>query len=221
MILTSLRDHGCKSAQGSTGKQMEKKKMAKNVYSKPFNTNIGRVSYPHVYEKGKPMEEGGEGKFELTLLIPKKEDISALRKTIDEVGKEFFGKAWEAVAKKKPAIRDGDEWANEKKAEGKDAEVYRGNWYIRPRTNDMPHVVGPDKKPISKDSKKFYGGCWARANVTAGSYDQKGGKGVGLYLNAVQKVRDDEPFGNAGVDPDAVFDAFEEAAVGAGSDDNF
>jgi hypothetical protein len=193
--------------------------MGKDVYGERFNTPIGRVSYPHVFKKGQG-KDGKEGKFEITLLLPKKTtDIADLEKRIDEIGTKAFSGAWVNIKKKKPVVRDGDEWADEKKAEGKDAEVYRGNWYIKARTSKRPGVVGPDKTPIAEEDDLFYGGCYARANVTPGSYDNES-KGVTLYLNAVQKVRDGERFGGGSVDPDSVFDAFEDAASSM-EDDGF
>lgn len=193
--------------------------MAKAVYGDRFNTEIGRVSYPHVFERSNGMN-GKEGKYELTLLVPKSNDLSDLKKRIDKVGTEAFGAAWSVISKKKPIIKDGDEYADEKKAVGKDGEVYRGHWYFRTGTSKRIPVVGPDKGALDKGDDAFYGGCYARANVTPASYEADGSKGVTLYLNAVQKVKDGERFGGSeGVDPDAVFDAFESEAAGA--DDNF
>ena len=195
--------------------------MGKDVYGEKFNTPVGRFSYPHVFKKAQGMD-GAEGKYEVTLLIPKTTDIADLKKRLEEVGKEAFGAAWKGVEKQKnPTIRDGDEIANEKKAEGKDGETFRGNWVVRPRTSRRPGVVGPDKRPI-EDEEQIYGGCWGRLNVTPGSYNTSGNKGVTLYLNAVQKAKDDEAFGGGRVDPDSVFEAMEApAASGAGSDDNW
>ncbi len=194
--------------------------MAKDVYGDRFNTPIGRVSYPAVFKKKQGMD-GSEGKFELTLLIPKSTDLTDLRARLDKVGKEAFGDLWKGVDKQKnPTIRDGDEYADDKKAEGKDGEVYRGHWFIKARTSKRPGVVGPDKTPLGESDDSFYGGCYARMNVTPGSYSTNGNRGVTLYLNAVQKVKDGERFGGGGVDPDAVFDAFETDDA-SGGDDNF
>jgi hypothetical protein len=193
--------------------------MAKDTYGEKFNTPVGRFSYPHVFKKGEG-KNGKDGKYEVTLLIPKATDLAPLRARLEAVGKEAFGAVWKGVDKQKnPTIRDGDEYADDKKAEGKDAEVYRGMWFIRARTSKRPGVIGPDKKPI-EDEEKIYGGCWGRLNVTPASYNTDGNKGVTMYLNAVQKAKDDEAFGGGAVDPNEAFDALEEPAAGA-NDDNF
>lgn len=197
--------------------------MAKNVNGKAFNTPVGRASYPHVFEKSKGMD-GKEGKFELTLLIPKTTDISGLRAAIDAVGKEAFGARYKSIeALKNPTIRDGDAIADDKKAEGKDAESFRNSWVIRPKTNTMPRVVAPDMTLITPDKADlFYGGCYARCNVTPGSYNNNGNWGITLYLNAVQKVKDGERFGGSGpVDPFAVFEAIPDEQTYAAIGDNF
>lgn len=209
-------------ARSKAGQCMEKMKMAKAVYGEKFNTVVGRVSYPHVFKRSNGMN-GKEGKYELTLLVPKKGDLGDLKERIDKVGTEAFGAAWAVISKKKPIIKDGDEYADEKAAVGKDGEVYRGHWYFRAGTSKRIPVVGPDKMALDEVDDAFYGGCYARMNVTPGSYEADGSKGVTLYLNAVQKVKDGERFGGSGsVDADSVFEAFESESAGASSlDDGF
>jgi hypothetical protein len=174
-----------------------------NVYSDRIITPLGRFSYPSVFERAKSLDETKEGKFEVTLLIPKKTDISPLLAAVERVGKEAFGAKWKGQDKQThPTIRDGDD---------KDDPIYKGHWVIRAKTTKRPGVVGPDRKPI-EDKDEIYGGCWGRLSVIFGSYNSLGNTGVTAYLNNVQKVRDDEPFGGSGVKAEDEFEAFEAAA---------
>lgn len=171
----------------------------KNVYSDKFVTPLGRFSYPAVFEKSKGMN-GEEGKYEVTLLIPKSTDVSDLRRRMEKVAKEAFGPKFISLEKlKNPPLRDGDE-----KEPGDPAN---GHWIIRAKSSRRPLAVGPDRTPI-EEKEEIYGGCWGRLNVVVGSYTMTGNWGVTLFLNAVQKVKDGERFGGTGtVSPEGAFDA--------------
>lgn len=181
-------------------------KKSENVFGKRVKTPLGRFSYPSVFTRAKSLEEGKEGKYEVTLLIPKKTDISELESAINAVGKEAFGEKWKGIDRQThPTIRDGDE---------KDDPIYHGHWVLRAKSNKRPGVIGPDRQPI-EDKDEIYGGAWGRISVTPGSYKQLGNWGVTLYLGNVQKVRDDEPFGGSGVKAEDEFESF-----GSASDDD-
>ena len=187
----------------------------KDVYGAKFTTPIGRFSYPHVFEKAKGMD-GQEGKYELTLLIPKDdaEGFARVKSALESVAKEAFGPRFRGLENlKNNPIKDGDDIAEDGKLQGKDRESFRGHWVIRPRSGKPVAVVNADKTAATKDD--IYGGCYGRANVTPASYSAAGNWGVTLYLNAVQKWKDGERFGGGGVDPDAVFEAFEDEGAAA------
>lgn len=187
----------------------------KAEYGDKINTPVGRMSYPHVFKKVAQMDPGKDPRYEASLLIPKSTDITAFREALEAVGKRAFGAKWKGLDKlKNPTIRDGD---------AMDKDQTRGHWVIKASTTKRPAVVGPDKQPIDEDAESgIYGGCWGRYNVTPASYDVSGSWGVTLYLNAIQKARDGERFGGGGVDPDAVFDEFEDSnPEPVSADDNF
>jgi hypothetical protein len=82
------------------------------------------------------------------------------------------------------------------------------------KPNPKPRIVGKNPKEEITEPSKFYGGCWAKANVNAGAYDHGGNYGVTFYLNAAQFVADGEPFGGR-PNVEAAFEAIpEDAAVG-------
>jgi len=78
-------------------------------------------------------------------------------------------------------------------------------------TKSRPAIVDQNRQEIIEEHK-MYAGCYARANVTASAYPRKGAQGaagvqpgVSFYLNAVQLVKDGEPFSGR----PSVEDAFE------------
>lgn len=175
----------------------EEKRMAKDVYGSKLTTPIGRFSYPFVFERAKSLQEGKEGKYEITLLIPKTEDIKALVAECERVAKEAFGAKFTGLSKlKHPPVRDGDEKGPEDPA--------FGHWIVRAKTGNKPLVVGADRQIIG-DKEQIYGGAYGRLSVTPASYSMPLSFGVTLYLNAVQKARDGERFGGGSVRAEDVF----------------
>lgn len=187
--------------------------MAKNdVYGDRMTTPIGRISYPFVFDRAKSLQPDKEGKYEITLYIPKTEDISALRAALEKIAREAFGTKFRTLeALTHPPIKDGDQ-----KGAGDPAF---GHWIIRAKSAKKPGVVGPDRSRI-ENKEQIYGGCFGRLNITPATYSVPTGWGVTMYLNAVQKVKDGERFGGGGVSAE---DAFEALAVEepASIDDNF
>lgn len=170
----------------------------KDVYGDRLTTPIGRFSYPYVFERAKSLQEGKEGKYEVTLLIPKSTDLSGLRKAMESIAKQAFGTKFVSLEKlKHPPIRDGDE-------KGADDPAY-GHWVIRAKSGKRPMVVGPDRSLI-EDKEQIYGGAFGRLNVTPASYALPTSWGVTLYLNAVQKARDGERFGGTGISAEQAFE---------------
>ena len=170
-----------------------------SVFGEKMTTPTGRVSFPYLFEKAKSLDPEKDGKYEVTLYIPKTEDISKLRANLEKVCREAFGAKFQSLEKlKHQPIKDGDE---------KDpSDAAYGHWIVRAKSSKRPVVVDGSRSPIeSKDA--IYGGCYGRINVTPASYAIPTGWGVTLYLNAVQKVKDGERFGGGGVSAEDVFEA--------------
>jgi len=82
-----------------------------------------------------------------------------------------------------------------------------GAFFMNNTSKYKPRCIGREKEEIELSS--FYSGCYARLTLRPYLYDRKGNKGVGLGIAAVQFIRDGEPIGGGGVDPNDVFDADE------------
>lgn len=188
-------------------------------------TPTGRLSYPSLF-KPRPNELNPEAapKYEATLLFPKDLSIAVIKNAIkDAIAKEYpSGKLPNGF--KGDIIKDGDD---EKYAE---KDGYPGHWVVCFKSKYPPAVVSSEKlgngnwRPITEDSREIYGGAWCRVAFRAYCYDVKNNKGtsmsrgVSLDLASIQKLRDDEPFGNGPSNPNDDFDDAGVAAVAGGID---
>ncbi len=88
---------------------------------------------------------------------------------------------------------------------------YEGTYHVRAASMYAPAVVdtGDARKDIAPqailDEQAIYAGCYARASVTAFTWEAMGRKGVSFGLQNIQKLADGEPFSGRG-DPTADFD---------------
>jgi hypothetical protein len=122
------------------------------------------------------------------MLFDKDTDLSAMKKKIIAAGVEAFGadvKKWKR--KVKLPWRDGEEKA--------DFDGYAGCIYCAAKSYNRPIVIDIDKNKVEVESD-VYGGCYARAVVVAKATEAGGNHFITLYLQAVQKVKDGQPFGS-------------------------
>ena len=215
------------------------KKEASKGYVRDIVTGVGRVAFPHL----ESTNEGGEypsHKFEVHFLLPKTD--TATRKLLADSALKAAQEKWPhlklTLADIKISIKDGDEKAH--------LDGFPGAYYINPKANKKPLVVGLDKAPLP-EGQRVRGGDYVRLAVTAGAYPQNlekenydmmkeagkkvvaepkpDGKGmswyrpaVTFYLDMVQKVKDGDSFGSAVKDPSLFPDA--EPITGSGPDEN-
>lgn len=170
---------------------------------------VGRVSYPRVWEPEQILGQG-EPKFQITLLIPKNEPKLA---EMREVAKQVMFKKWPngSPPNFQSPFLDGDT-LNTPETHGK--IVVR----MRAKEDRKPQIVGPDKRPITKESGLFYSGCHARVSYSCYAWTFGSKNGVGFGFNNVQKIRDDEAFDNR-TQADQDFDAVEEVEDPFATDD--
>lgn len=174
----------------------------KNVITPYF-----RVSYPNVF-KAKRNTLNGKDEFSVVALFEKGEDLSKLKAAAEEALRSKFGE--KLPANWRSPFRDQGERAKEND-EGKMVlpDGYEeGAIMLNLKSNQKPGLVNQRREDII-DESEFYGGCWARAEVRAYAYDQAGNRGVAFGLQNVQKVGDDDPFGNR-TKPQDAFSAIEE-----------
>lgn len=158
--------------------------MAKATYGSEKITPSGRVQFSSLVEKGN--HEGKDTGYAVTLIFDGDTDLSDLENEVVSVAKKEFGDDVNLNSINLPFRLNLD--ANEKGWEGFSTDGY----FIKANTFDRVACVDTKRKPL--DPSEVYDGSWARIKVTPASYNVSGNKGVKLWLNGVQFVKNDDAF---------------------------
>jgi hypothetical protein len=157
-----------------------------------------RLSYANLFvpRAGKP---GDEEKYSVCLLIPKsdKKTLMLIKAAIEAAKVAGVAKLGGKVPSNlKTPIHDGDV---DKDLD--ESPEYAGCYFMNVSAKQKPAVVGTERDiegkliPIT-DPTEVYSGCYARVSVNLAAYNHPaGGKGIGAYLNNVQKMADGESLG--------------------------
>ena len=147
-----------------------------------------RLDFVHVFEPW-AFRENEMAKYSVTLIISKN-DTDTIRKVHNALDQAYEkGKSTLQNAEMKDIrspLRDGD-------AERPDNPAYRNCWFINATKNgkfSAPKVCDRDKNVIT-DINQLYSGVWGNVHVSFKAYSVGDSKGIGCYLNAVQKTKDD------------------------------
>lgn len=157
-------------------------------------TDRARLSFTHLFEPY-ANNHGQEAKYSVTVLVPKADFATKQRIDAAETAAKRQGvaKCWGGnmppmVA---TAVHDGDGVRPNGEAFG---EECRGCWVFTASSKQPPQVVDVNLNPIINQSD-VYSGCYARVCVNFFPYNSNGKRGVGIGLQAVQKIEDGEPLG--------------------------
>lgn len=168
----------------------------------------GRISFPALFSP-RQSDNGGKARYEVTMLFFPGE--------MDEGQKALLNKmadaAKAAAANEFKCALGGNGTRNPfGKTDEKPQWYPSGGIYVKFVSYMKPGLVGPDRRPLDPaDPNSLYPGCWCRVSWTIRTYNASGNKGVGFWLQNLQKVRDDERLGGSGyATPD---DDFTELAV--------
>ena len=166
-------------------------------------TPVGRVSFPNVFE-AKAIGDNSEKLFTVDIIFDADTDLSELEAAIEASVAEKWPKGkpknWQSP------IKDGDD--------KEDAPEYAGMKYLslKAKEDRQPTVVDRDKSIITRESGKFYGGCYARVSYNVYSWTYLGKNGTSVGLKNIQKTADGTPLGGGRTTADEDFDEFDEAA---------
>jgi hypothetical protein len=153
-----------------------------------------RVSYEHVW-KAQALKPTDKPKYSVTMLFPKDTDLAGIKEVIRQAKIAEFGpdkEDWpEGLAS---PVSDGNKHVDKDTGEIKPG--YKDTWVIKATSNEdqKPAVFGEDGQEMI-DSKKFYSGCYARAQVLCRVWEYMGKQGIHFILDGVQKTKDGDPFG--------------------------
>ncbi len=157
-------------------------------------TDRARLSYTHLFEPY-ANNPGQEAKYSVTVLVPKADYATKQRIDTAEAAAKQQGvsKCWNGAMPPMvaTAIHDGDGVRPNGEAFG---EECRGCWVFTASSKQPPQVVDMNLNPIINQSD-VYSGCYARVCVNFFPYNSNGKRGVGIGLQAVQKIEDGEPLG--------------------------
>ena len=220
--------------------------MTANVASRRVLSPVSRMSFPKLLT---PVQYQGKGEhyFSLELLV-NPVDLDQFRAAIPETGKsglvdirvlasELAQLKWPGINVKEAvasgalhwAIHNGDTHAAKKEAEGKDAEAYKGQRFIRTKTlaKYAPQLRWRDKDGTNYDLERgvpgdmdrardlFVGGNYAYAEMTCEAKETPQGKFIVFYLNQVCYFKPGERLGTGS----SLMDSEEYAGVTGGESD--
>lgn len=152
-------------------------------------TPVFRVSFPVLFEA--KSFDGGAAKFSVSAVWDPSRFTAKEKQLWDEMVGLADAVSMDRFKKKmndlpgnfKKAIRDG--------AEKADLAGYgEGLLFANLSSKMRPGIIDRDRTPIT-EADEVYPGCYARATITAYSYDNKG-KGVAFGLQNIQKIADGE-----------------------------
>lgn len=156
-----------------------------------------RLDFVHVFEPW-TFRENERPKYSVTLIISKN-DSDTIRKVKSAISQAYEnGKSKlqnTEIKDVRSPLRDGD-------VERPDNPAYRNCWFINATNNGRfgaPAVCDRQKNVIT-DRNQLYSGVWGNVHVSFTAYsggDSPSQKGIGCYLNAVQKIKDDARIGLA------------------------
>ena len=153
------------------------------------------LCFPSLFQP-KRFEGSDQEKYEAVLVFPAGTDLSGLKENAKAALNERFPNG---VKGARNPFRNGDEVAE---AWG---EHFKGATFLRVSSQLKPVIVDAGKRPIT-DEEKVYSGCVVRAAVHAYAYDNRGNRGVGFGLDALQVVEAGERIGGGGAAGVGLFD---------------
>lgn len=158
----------------------------------------GQVRLSYVALNMPKTDLNGNLKYSVTALLPKS-DIqtkAAIDRAIAEAVEVGRSGKWNGLVPPNVPhpIHDGDGVKQDGSPFGDEC---KGHWVFTASTNadpsrPKPEVVDANRQPIL-DATQIYSGMYGRVSVTFAPYFNAGKKGVGCYLNHVQKLADGEP----------------------------
>jgi hypothetical protein len=150
---------------------------------------VGIASFPALF---KPVGfAGSPEKYSVTLVFDKDEDLSALKKSVDEAIAKKFGD--KIPANITMPVKCGNTKLDKEgniRPEFKDLKFITASC----KAEDKPKVVDGEMNVIL-DPAAIYGGCEMRIAVNVFAWEHMGKRGVSLYLSNCQKVSDGVAFG--------------------------
>ncbi len=153
-------------------------------------TGVVRVSFPHLFTP-RSIVEGQSPKYSCTLLIPKddKATVEAINAALSTELKAMCPDGKKPAGLKLP-VKNGDGMLDKNDVQRPECV---GMYAINATSARKPGIVDSTcQKIVNPD--EIYGGCFCRVQIAFSPYNLPASKGIGCYLNNVQKIKDGTPF---------------------------
>lgn len=191
----------------TVGEAWIREQMAKNPPSLRPNGDIFsgpvRLSFPNIFEPGKPGDEGGDGKFGAAVLFPPGTDMTLFQEAWTRTARAAFPNNWTPDGKPVNLHLPFHDQA-EKAYSAKPLAGYTpGAVYFSATSKFKPVVVDTRLQPVT-DPSKIYPGVWAFVTMNVYSYKNKK-TGVAFGLQQLMVLADDTRLGGGGGDPKQAF----------------
>lgn len=170
-----------------------------------------RLSFPQLWTP-KAFTEGQTPKFNANFLLDKSKHQDQIADFKKEIKKAVVA-TWANKVPSNLQICLGD--GAEKSHDG-----YEDTMYISASNRNRPTIIDRDRTPLVEEDGRVYAGCYVNAAVSLWVLNKPFGKRVCANLEAIQFVKDGEPFGAARPDTNALFDDIS-AEQDADADDDF
>jgi hypothetical protein len=135
------------------------------------------LMYPRITKKG---EWKGKLTYSVNALFPKESNEG---KKIKELLLQMW-KENKLGKKDHNPLKDGDEYAEEQKEKGRNADFARGMYFIKSSSVFDIKVIDGKKMPFTGNDEEINGN-WGRISMVLAPYDNDG-KGITAYLYGVQ-----------------------------------
>lgn len=149
-----------------------------------------RLSYAHIFRPSAIADDAPK-KYSVTAIIPKSEEaqLRAVKTALATAAEARFPgrikpeKPWPATLH--CPLKDGDTLADEH-------PEYANAYILRAASDRRPVVLDRHCAALTEEDGLLYSGCYANLSLAAAAFDVSAKKGVTVYLNGVQFVRDGE-----------------------------
>ena len=188
--------------------------MANNTVPTRFTTGKARLTYAFLWTPRNSSEDDDDQKgkkYSTCILIPKTDQqtiqrFNAAFQQAVALGQQKGYWGTSLPSNFKFPLRDGDAECAEKGGE------YAGHWFLNASAVRRPQIVDINCNDIWEEGD-VYSGCYARVCINLFPFSQRGNRGIGCGLEAVQKICDGEPLGGVPVDVNEAFGDWNEGTV--------
>ncbi len=164
-----------------------------------FTSGPVRLSWPFIFERGKPMDDSGEAKFSASIMFPIGVNLDVLQVAALACAKENFAGNFDQSGQPFGLHFPFRDQVVKQNFDG----YVPGAIFMTCSSGQRPPCVDANLQNIV-DTNKVYPGVWAIVSLNCYSWDRKVKKGVSFGLQSVMIVSDDCPLGGV-ADPQADF----------------